>query len=180
MKIKRTVDFIKFSLISLSLLGVIVLYKILPYRLAYNFTNSEDIGVYLVKFVDNVAYKVGDLVVVCVPDQELANIAINRKYLSSGRCPYKTAYEIKQIAATHPTNLYIQYNQIQYNQLYVNILNKDNANLPLKSNLTIKKIPRDYYFVLGQSINSFDSRYYGLVPKSFIYGLAIPLLTWSN
>lgn len=37
-------------------------------------------------------------------------------------------------------------------------------------------IPPDHYFVIGTAPGSFDSRYYGLVPQSAVYGVVTPLI----
>jgi conjugal transfer pilin signal peptidase TrbI len=37
-------------------------------------------------------------------------------------------------------------------------------------------IPPNHYFVMGTALGSFDSRYYGLVPQSAVYGVVTPII----
>lgn len=37
-------------------------------------------------------------------------------------------------------------------------------------------IPPNHYFVVGTAQGSFDSRYYGLVPQSAVYGVVTPII----
>lgn len=171
-------DFVVFTGCGLVMLGCSLLYKVMPYRISYNFTDSEDKGFYITHLMHSPKYSVGDLVLVCVPDRQLANISLQRKYLSHGPCQYHTAYEIKQIVATYPSYIHIHENQAIVSKTRIEILKQDSLGKPLNSKLHSMSIPAGYYFVLGKTPNSFDSRYYGLVRAEDIKGLAYPLITW--
>ncbi|MBP9741781.1 MAG: conjugative transfer signal peptidase TraF [Burkholderiales bacterium] len=179
MKIKIII-FFKFVIPALLGLGLISTYKLVPYRLSYNFSNSEAKGFYLLDVRKRNYYRMGDLVIVCIPDKNLANIALERGYLSKGQCSYGTAYEVKHIAALFPMMVEINQHTIAINNHKIRILYRDNKGIPLMSKLKIGVIPENYYFVLGKTNNSFDSRYYGLVPVEFIKGVAYPLFTWDS
>ena len=180
MKRLRLIAFTKFVLISLGLLMFMSLYKVLPYRLAFNLTNSEARGIYLLEFSNSLNYKLGNLVIVCVPDLELARMSVKRGYLASGeRCPYKTAYEIKHIKAIAHQTVTIVNDSVVIDQIKVKILSYDSFGRELKSKLISQEIPQAHYFVMGQTANSFDSRYYGLVPSSFILGFAYLIFSWE-
>lgn len=41
-------------------------------------------------------------------------------------------------------------------------------------------VPEGHYFVMGLTVRSFDSRYFGPVKDSRIQAVVVPLLTWSD
>lgn len=171
---------IKFKALMMLLFMLIVLPKFVPYRLAINYSNSAPRGLYLMHLSNTGHYKVGDLVVVCIPDKELADTYIQRKYISTGSCEFNTAYEVKRIAAVQNTSIVVQNGIIKFNNTQLNIFNKDSKNRPMLSKLKSVVIPAEHYFVVGGVAHSLDSRYYGLVDRSFIKGYAYPLKTWVN
>jgi conjugative transfer signal peptidase TraF len=176
---RRIVDFVKFTAVGFSLLSIMLLARAVPYKIANNVSDSEAEGFYFLNLTKGSNYKVGDLVAICIPDPDIAEVAIQRNYLTSGACPYKTAFEIKHITATYPSIISREGNLIRINNSKVNILERDSLGRPLKSKVASMLIPKGYYFVMGKTPNSLDSRYYGLVPESFIAGFARSILTWK-
>lgn len=176
----RLVRFFKFIIPALLLLGLISLYKVMPYRLSYNFSNSEAKGFYLLNLSKRKFYTIGELAIICVPDKSLSEIALQRGYLGRGQCPYGTTYEVKHIAGVYPMYLQVNNHIIVVNKHKIRILYQDNKGRALMSKLKTTIIPPNYYFVVGKTNNSFDSRYYGLVPAEFIKGIAYPLFTWDS
>lgn len=178
----RLTSFTKFVGFSLIFLCVIKVISYLPYKIGINWTNSMHQGIYIINLSPQNVYFKDQLVVVCIPDKKLAAMALERHYLSKGACPYGNAYELKRVVAVPGDSFKNQLNYLIINGLFrsnFHILNKDSNGNPIFSLLpTTGILKSSQYLVLGNSYNSLDSRYYGIVDTKFIMGRAYPFITW--
>lgn len=183
-KLQRMVTFIKVTSIALLLLFMVRFIGALPYKISFNFTNSMPVGMYIIQMdINHNKLQHGDLVAVCVPDKLFSQLAISRKYLSRGACHYGTAFELKELSGL-PGDFYLAESTslIEINHRVIPntmqlLEDSTGARMYSKLNPTGKLIESEY-LVFGHTYNSFDSRYYGIVPKQFIIGKAYPLITW--
>lgn len=155
----------------------LVFVKFLGFRI--NLTKSIPLGIY--KLETNAQIKKDDYVEFCL-DEKLSKIAYINGYINDGSCWGRYEALAKKIIAVpndivSVENNYIEVNGQKYNQykqkLYSQSGNK--ANLIHYENKVIQG-----YFMVGDSdvINSWDSRYYGEIPKDNIRGVLIPKWTW--
>ncbi len=125
----------------------------------------------------------GMIVVYCLKDGPVAKMALERQYLSPGRCPGGIEPILKPIVAiggdvvtVTTAGIYVDGSEL----LHSTPLSQDTAGRPLSG------APPGEYHVSGDEVwllspysnLSFDSRYYGAARITNITGVAEPVLTW--
>ncbi len=148
--------------------------------LKLNLSSSIQEGLYLANFTSKI--KKGDIGIICVPSQLYANIAINSGLpISFFTCQYSTTPMLKHIVGQHGDSIKVTNNGIVVNgQLMKHSKPVPWLRayaLPVNMSSTAIKLSKDEYFVLGETDNSFDSRYFGVLSKEYILGNAI--LLWG-
>ncbi|MGD9718133.1 MAG: signal peptidase I [Sulfurimonadaceae bacterium] len=109
-------------------------------------------------------------------DVELKNGEYVAFYFNHDNDPY---YEnghnfIKKVACKEGETLSVIANDFFCNEKYLGIGKKrDSKNKPVELFKYDGKIPEGHYFVMGDSIHSYDSRYWGFVKKDQIIGKAL-------
>lgn len=140
-------------------------------QVVFNPTISVPKGYYFIYPATN--YMLNDLILFCVIDERylLAMHKLHLPYIDNA-CPHNTPFLMKYIVAKAndeveltssgiSVNGYLYANSVSFNQYH-------NINLyPLR--LGKFKLQHDEFFVLGGSIHSYDSRYFGIVNKAQIY-----------
>ena len=147
------------------------------FNLRFNFTDSMPIGLYQLQKGDSLQR--GQIIMVCLPEG-LAQEGYTRGYLSKSiTCPNHIEPVLKKLIAVPPDNVVLTNTQI--------IVNDTPLNAPLfrmdRKGRPTNPIPRGEYFktklywIYGEhdQTYSWDSRYYGGVPRANIIGTAKPL-----
>ena len=185
---------LRVMLVGVFSLGALMLFQAQPYRLYYNWTDSIPTGFYLVKSVklatdssipqelDRIPLRYGDLLTYTYQAPAWAR----------GRYPYETGDTfVKAVGALPGDRLYSVKNT------HVRCSGETTANEPNSKNCTViaellthdrkgrrlhwvtytgDTIPMDYVYMRGTlSKNTYDSRYYGLVPAQRVTGVATKL-----
>lgn len=135
-------------------------------------------GYYLVIFTNQLPIVLDNYVVVCIPTKKHATFALTHGLLTSNRyCINHTAPLIKTVKALagdivieNPLGVQVNGNLIPYSAPLIL------SNLTAY-NTTGKLLKKDELFVMGDNPRSFDSRYFGIVDKTFIIGKAY--LIWK-
>lgn len=168
-------------LLWLGIVIILALYRFGPIKLYYNHTPSLPIGYYMVRDIHftNIRKSIyyGNLVQVCISDNSIARLAIQRKYLRSQKnaCLNGTEFLLKRIIGL-PNDVI----NIKNRHIYVNNYLIPNSKINLKDSkgnimpnlLESQIIPQNKVLLLGETLDSFDSRYIGLFDISDIHGIA--------
>lgn len=167
-------------------IGVLILssIKLSPISFFYNHTISMPIGLYLVNFF-HPTLKKDDLVIACLPNEEVAKFAILRGYIlhSNHSCNWNSEYLLKRIKAVPGDVIEIRDKQIYINDTLLpnsKILNMDSLDRPLTSSLLPLKLGNNEYLIFGDEASSYDSRYFGIIKTDNIKGNAYPIYTKGN
>lgn len=155
-----------------------VLLSALNIRLNVN-TDSYPLGIYQ---LTEKAPEKGDLVLFCLPD-EIAKIAKANDYMSFGlSCPSNIKPMIKKLVAIGGDNIFIDAQGVKVNETL--LLNS--APIPVNSKGEPLKhagngvLPADLVFVMSDyNARSWDSRYFGAIPKENLQGVIKPIITWN-
>lgn len=145
--------------------------------LRFNFTNSVDFTVYLLD--EEATPKRGDYVSICHADNEFLTIAKEREYLEfSVRCKGSIQPLVKPIVAL--AGDVVEVDEV----VRVNGIDLPNSK-PKKSDAKGLPLPvakkrevvaeSDVWLLSSFNENSWDSRYYGSIPKTNILGVVKPL-----
>lgn len=147
--------------------------------LRINLTPSEPLGLWRIVVLDR-SVAVGDLVFVCPPPGAVTAIGLARGYFRQGTCPGGVVPLIKTVAAIAGASITVE--------AAVTI---DGIPLP-HSQLSPKDgqdrvlapwvggtVPPDQLFLHSSFRGSYDSRYFGPVPKIGLLGLAQPVFILS-
>ncbi len=90
---------------------------------------------------------------------------------------FKTIVLVKQAACLPGDNLTVKGRKFYCNKIYLCTAKKIALNGEKLSHFKFNGIiPKGYFFAFGSNINSYDSRYYGLVPIKNIISVATPIL----
>lgn len=117
------------------------------------------------------------------PTKEIADFAIQRGYLKENKnLPNNTISMLKQVRGL-PGDTY----SFKENDLYINdepVENTTRRELDSKGRSMPQieggVVPEGRFFVLAIHPHSFDSRYFGTIPKQNVIGRAKPFITWTN
>lgn len=140
-------------------------------RLVYNTSDSMPRGFYAIRAQPP---RVGDAILVRLP-VSAARLAAERGYLPAG-VPL-----IKPIAAGYGDHVCVRNGIVRINGRVVTLtLTHDRLGRPLASWPGCRLLGEDEWFLLStEHTASFDSRYFGPVPRAAAYGVAVPLWVWG-
>lgn len=171
----------------------VVLLLVASKFLVFNTTASLPIGLY---FKTNLTPKKGDIVLLCPPVNSVVEHGLNRKFISPGLCPGAYGYLIKVYAAEAGDQISLTQAGITINnQLWPNSARQNwgqssaqglgqaftqnlDQNFESQSWPDIhKQLEAHEVIVMTEHKQSFDSRYFGIVPEANIVSPLIPLWT---
>lgn len=143
----------------------------LPVRLVYNATASAPLGWYVVVPVQEAG--VGDVVLAHLPSSA-ARIADERHYLP------KSVPILKRVGAVAGQWVCVRNRVLRIDrEPPVRLLERDGLGRPLTPWLGCRPLNFDELFLLSHdSAASFDSRYFGPIPRRLVIGRAVALWTW--
>lgn len=159
------------SLLSASIaVGLVALSSVeRPPSIIWNTTASMPVGLYVVESRDP---RIGDAVALHLPPVT-ARLASQRGYLPD------SALLLKPVAAMTADRVCRWRAHVLINGRPRAIAaRQDAAHRTLPSWQGCRTIPSNHLFLLSSSIGSFDSRYFGLVRRDALVGVAIPLFTF--
>jgi conjugative transfer signal peptidase TraF len=123
----------------------------------------------------------GMIVVYCLENSRTARMALERGYISAGRCPSGTEPLFKPVVAVAGDIVTITPSGISVNDSLLTSsspLTADPAGRPLAGAFGAFQVARGEVWLLSHYTNlSFDSRYSGPVRTDNIIGVAYPVLT---
>ncbi len=147
--------------------------------LRFNTSPSLPYGLYLCQKEDNINRN--DLVLFCL-NEEQAKFASSRGYIDKGNCPTDTAPLGKYVKAVPNDNIAIIDNKIYINGNVIENsepLETDDEDRPLTAAKLPKNLGSNEYLMLSEKVNSYDSRYLGVVNKDQVIGVLHPLITFD-
>ncbi|MBK2270175.1 conjugative transfer signal peptidase TraF [Francisella philomiragia] len=154
-----------FGFLFILYVGFLGLYKI-GYR--FNVTSSLPIGIYKLEKTDK--FTKGDIVEFCLPDN-IAQYGRARGYIFGNRCGNNTLPFAKKILAVPNDYVVVNKKGVSVNGVFYSYpqINLDSNNQPVHKYIYQGKI--DGYFMIGtNNPKSWDSRYFGVIPKERIKG----------
>ncbi|MCL4792895.1 MAG: S26 family signal peptidase [Gammaproteobacteria bacterium] len=142
-----------------------------PVRLVYNATASAPLGWYVVVPVQEAG--VGDVVLARLP-RSAAALAGQRQYLP------QSVPILKRVGAVAGQWVCVRDRVLRIDrELPVRLLERDGLGRSLTPWSGCRALNIDELFLLSHdSPASFDSRYFGPIPKRFVIGRAVALWTW--
>jgi conjugative transfer signal peptidase TraF len=142
-----------------------------PIRLIYNATASAPLGWYAVVPVQEVG--IGDVVLAHLPSSA-ARIADERHYLP------ESVPILKRVGAVAGQWVCVRNRVLRIDrELPVRLLERDGLGRPLTPWRGCRSIKVEELFLLSHdSPASFDSRYFGPIPRRLVIGRAVALWTW--
>ena len=144
-----------------------------------NLTPSEPLGLWRIVPLEE-PVEVGNLVLICPPDDAAMRAAWSRGYLRSGSCEGGFAPLIKKVisgAGQHVTvadSVRINGRPVEASRIRIH----DGEGRPL-SRYAGGIVPPGMVFLHSSFSASFDSRYFGPLPAAGILGIAEPVLTYA-
>lgn len=140
-------------------------------RLVYNATDSVPRGFYAIAAQPP---GIGDLILTRLP-ASAARLAAERGYLPAG-VPL-----IKPIAAGYGDHVCVRDGEVRINgHVVARTLAVDSQGRPLAAWSGCRLLAEGEWFLLStENPASFDSRYFGPIPRAAAYGLAVPLWVWG-
>ncbi len=140
-------------------------------RLVYNASASMPRGFYAVAAQPA---RIGDAILTRLP-ADAARLAAERGDLPAG-VPL-----IKPIAAAGGDHVCVRHGTVRVNGRVVALtLTHDSQGRPLAAWPGCRRLAAHEWFLLGtEHAASFDSRYFGPVPRTAAYGVAVPVWTWG-
>lgn len=140
-------------------------------RLVWNATASVPVGLYRI-VQDQPRHS--DIVAIRLP-APISALAVERHYLPV------SALLLKPVAGSAGSRVCRWGHWIFVNQVPRAVaLSADAAGRPLPAWHGCMQLSADQVFVLGTRRDSFDSRYFGAIPKHAVVGRAVPLFIRSN
>jgi conjugative transfer signal peptidase TraF len=124
----------------------------------------------------------GATVSFCPPPGRIFELARERGYLGRGSCPGGDAFLIKRVAAAAGDRVRIAEDGIEVNGMVLahsQPLPFDADGQPLPRVQLETRLEDSELLVIGDaSVRSFDSRYFGLIPRAQVQAVLQPVLTW--
>ena len=156
-----------YSSILISIVAIVMLGKC--FKLSWNLTPSLPLGIYRVEKVDVASMK-GKVVSFCPPNNEIFRIARDQGILKWGRCPFGFAPLLKRVVGV-PGDVVRVDNRVTINGKSVNhgSLVKEVASI-FKSTRLARILTDQELWVMGDTADSFDSRYFGAIPVGVVIG----------
>ncbi len=142
-----------------------------PVRLVYNATASVPLGWYVVVPVQEAG--VGDVVLARLPSSAAA-LADRRQYLP------QSVPILKRVGAVAGQSVCVRNRVLRIDrELPVRLLERDGLGRPLTPWRGCRELKLDELFLVSHdSPASFDSRYFGPIPRRLVIGRAVALWTW--
>ena len=142
-----------------------------PIQIIYNASPSIACGWYLI--VPPRRLRVGTLVIAHIPSWA-ARLAADRDYLPI------TVPVIKRIAAADSESVCERSGRLAIDgHVVARALTADSAGRPLPAWHGCRILGRGEFLLLGDTWDSYDSRYFGPIAAGAVLGRAIPLWTWQ-
>ena len=169
-----------FKIITVCFFIIFMIVKIGENIVYKNISISEPLGYYLA--LPRVKFKKGDLVLTCITNNFYKKIFNNLGMQDvSGQCNNRLPYLIKRIVAIEGDSIRVIPNGILINgALYSNskqfFQNRGVKLYPLPIGY-FHMLTNDEYFLLGQSLHSLDSRYFGIVKRKDIFRKAVYIMS---
>jgi conjugative transfer signal peptidase TraF len=146
-----------------------------------NTTPSLPVGFY--KIVDEPIVS-GAYVAFCPPQNEIFDMAINRRYLNQGDCPGGYGLLLKRVFAQSGDTVLIDQEGIFVNgeHLPSSAQLKTDAEGHALPQSRLQAVLNDAEYLLLSDLNpqSFDARYFGLIARNQIQQVVRPIFTWSH
>jgi conjugative transfer signal peptidase TraF len=144
-----------------------------PPRYVWNASASVPVGLYRVEAAETI--DVGDLAIV-IPPEPLADFLGARGYLPKG------VPMLKRVLALSGTAVCRQGSDIiAYGMTYGRARERDSYGRSLPTWQGCRAVPDDQAFLMNwDSADSFDSRYFGPLPVTWIVGRAVPAWTFDR
>lgn len=123
----------------------------------------------------------GAYVMFCPPQRELFALALKRRYIEPGDCPGGSYPMMKRILAAKDDRVQIGPNGVVINGVAIPNSKPrpvDGAGRPLPHFVGNGTVKAGDVIVIGESKVSFDSRYYGPIPRAQISTVIRPIVTW--
>lgn len=168
----------RFALVSLGFAAAIYSVVIVAghmFGLRVNLTPSEPLGLWKIVPLDR-AVRVGDMVFVCPPDNSTMREALTRGYLRRGLCKGGFAPLIKMVAALPGQRISVG-SEVEIDGIPLpssRLAEVDDQGRRLPAAVE-GLVPVGAVFLHSEYPGSYDSRYFGPVPKHEILGLSKPI-----
>lgn len=125
-----------------------------------------------------------NLIAVCLPEA-IAQLGKQRGYIKGGSCPGNVEPILKKIVAVAGDNIEITSQGVWVNNKLLphsRALSKDDNLRPLISdNTKYQTLTANQIWLYGTaSAKSWDSRYYGPIPRTAIRAAVVPVWIWSK
>jgi len=169
--------------IALALFASVITTGALLYANGYrwNVSHSYPTGLYRMTY-DHQGYHRGDLVLFCPPDNDAMRMALHRDYIKMGLCRGGFTPAIKKIMAMENDRVSFENEIVHINAQIVPstmVLKEDSQgrSMPQLAPFTLQK---NEFFMMSdhRPIDSFDSRYYGVVSLDHLLGHIEPIWVW--
>ena len=145
----------------------------MPPRLIWNVSASVPVGLYLVR--PALDFQPGQLVA-AMPPPELASFMANRRYLGVG------VPMLKHVAALPGQMVCRSKRRVRIDGAFVaNVRRIDSRFRALPVWSGCHRVARNEVFLLNANVtDSFDGRYFGVLPRSTVIGRVVPVWTWKR
>lgn len=164
---------------AMMLIGVGAATSAVGYRV--NTSASIPIGIYR---VTNTPVQVGRFVQVCPTDTPIFKEAMRRSYIGPGPCPGGYGYLFKKVLAAKNDYVEMTTTGMRVNGRPIPFsrpLQHDGAGRLLQSWVGQRMLSEtDVIIMTDSNPQSFDSRYFGVIPQSNIISVVRPILTWGH
>ena len=145
----------------------------MPSRLIWNVSASVPIGLYLLR--STLDLQPGQLVA-AMPPRALASLMATRRYLGVG------VPMLKHVAALPGQTVCRSGRRVRIDGAFVAMARRVDSRLralPVWSGC--HRVARSEVFLLNANVgDSFDGRYFGVLPRSTVIGRAVPVWTWKR
>lgn len=168
---RKIIQFIKLSIVLITVLTII---RFSPFKLYYNHTLSMPKGWYIVNTLAT-SVKRGDLVAICLTNLEMVDMSIKRGYtiqFASSQCPLHAEVLFKRVLGIRSDSYSVKNKMVYINDRKVensNIQESDHNKRPLP-HIVNGVVMSGEVLVFGDSVDSFDSRYFGAIGESGVVG----------
>ncbi len=156
--------------------GILLLSWVLGYRI--NFSGSEPVGLWQVHAPAGPLHT-GDYVSFCAP-------VAWYPFLQPGDCPNGAKPFLKQVAGVPGDRVEVSESGVRINGRTLPdsspLRHAISVNVSLPQWRGVMVLPRETYWVYGTGWprRSFDSRYWGPLPRSQVISIARPVLVWAS
>ncbi|HTT79055.1 MAG TPA: conjugative transfer signal peptidase TraF [Stellaceae bacterium] len=145
----------------------------------FNATSSMPIGLWRVEPAPPMLHR-GDIVTACLPAGPIARLALRRDYVEPGNCPSRTMPLVKPVAATAGDTVRVTSAGISVDGNPIPnsaALSRDAAGRVMHAMApgVYRVRPGEVWLLSGHLAESFDSRYFGALPRSAVQNVAHPV-----